>query len=96
MAGLGSATLTSSSIQYAINVIMTVPALIYVDRWGRRPTLMIGAALMMIWLFATAGIFATYSVAPYPGQFSSSAESMSITGPPAKAIIACSFLFVAR
>jgi len=94
MAGLGSATLTSSSIQYAINVAMTVPALVYVDRWGRRPTLLVGAALMMIWLFANAGIFATYSV-PANGRFASAAESMSITGPPSKAIIACSFLFVA-
>jgi len=94
MAGLGSATLTSSSIQYAINVVMTVPALIYVDRWGRRPTLLVGAVLMMIWLFANAGLFATYSV-PAKGKFSSAAESMSVTGPPSKAIIACSFLFVA-
>jgi len=95
MAGLGSNVLLPSSIQFIINVVMTVPALIYVDRWGRRPTLLIGAALMMTWLWANAGLLATYSVKPYPNQFSSASESMSITGRPAKAVIACTYLFVA-
>jgi hypothetical protein len=36
---------------------MTVPALIWMDRWGRRPMLLVGAALMMIWLFINAGTF---------------------------------------
>lgn len=61
MAGLtGNKLLLSSSIQYIINVLMTIPALLYVDRWGRRPTLLVGAALMMTWLFADAGILASY------------------------------------
>lgn len=61
MAGLtGNTLLVSSSIQYVINVAMTVPALLFVDRWGRRPTLLVGAALMATWLFANAGILATY------------------------------------
>lgn len=35
MAGYsGSANLLASSIQYIINVVMTVPALIWLDRWG--------------------------------------------------------------
>lgn len=51
---------------------------------------------MMTWLFANAGLFAVYSRPPTPGEFSSDAESMSITGAPSKAVIACSFLFVAR
>jgi len=37
MAGYsGNANLLASSIQYIINVIMTVPALLFLDRWGRR------------------------------------------------------------
>jgi len=52
MAGLkGNNLLVSSSIQYVINVVMTVPALLFMDRWGRRPTMMIGAALMATWMF---------------------------------------------
>ncbi len=42
MAGItGNIALISNGIQYVINVVMTVPALLYVDRWGRRPTLLI-------------------------------------------------------
>ena len=44
MAGLkGNNVLLSSSIQYIINIIMTIPALLWLDKWGRRPTLMVGA-----------------------------------------------------
>lgn len=58
MAGLkGNNVLLSSSIQYVINVAMTVPALIWMDRWGRRPMFLVGAALMMTWLFINAGTF---------------------------------------
>lgn len=95
MAGLGSNVLLPSSIQFILNVVMTVPALIYVDRWGRRPTLLIGAFLMALWLFINAGLFAHYGTKPTPGEFPSAAESISITGSPAKAVIACTYLFVA-
>lgn len=46
MAGYSGNANLLASIQYVINVIMTIPALIWVDRWGRRPTLLIGAFLM--------------------------------------------------
>ena len=39
---------------------MTVPALLYMDRWGRRNTLIVGAILMQIWLYANAGLLKTY------------------------------------
>jgi MFS family permease len=51
----GNNVLLSSSIQYVINVIMTIPALIWLDRWGRRLPLLVGAALMMTFLFIDAG-----------------------------------------
>lgn len=95
MAGLGSNVLVPSSIQFIINVVMTVPALLYVDRIGRRPVLLVGAFLMAVFLFINAALFAVYSRAPYPGEFASAAESMAITGAPAKAVIACTYLFVA-
>jgi len=97
MAGLtGNALLLSSSIQYVINVVMTVPALLFVDRWGRRPTLLVGAALMMTWLFANAGLLANYGEYAGPkGVDNIPAASTRITGPPSKAVIACSYLFVA-
>ncbi|MCJ1474843.1 hypothetical protein MMC13_003503 [Lambiella insularis] len=97
MAGLtGNNLLLSSSIQYIINVVMTIPALLYVDRWGRRPTLLIGALLMMTWLFADAGLLASYGQPAPPGGVGGTPEaSWSVTGPPSKAVIACSYLFVA-
>ncbi|POS86566.1 putative high-affinity glucose transporter [Erysiphe pulchra] len=95
MAGLGSNVLLSSSIQFIINVVMTVPALLYVDNWGRRPTLLIGAFLMMAILFTNACLLAIHGRKPYPGEFSNASESISISGAPAKGVIACTYLFVA-
>lgn len=74
---------------------MTVPALLWVDRWGRRPTLLVGAAFMAIWLFVNAGILGgegTY----VPGGVDNTPEaSTSVTGSASKGVIACSYLFVA-
>ncbi len=98
MAGLsGNNLLVSSSIQYVINVIMTVPALLYVDRWGRRPTLLLGAIGMMTWMFANAGLLKSYGHYAGPGGVGGKTPeaSWSVTGPPSKAVIACSYLFVA-
>lgn len=96
MAGYeGNTALLASSIQYIINVVMTVPALLYVDRWGRRPTLLIGAALMMIWMFANAGIMAAHGVVVPGGIRGVAEESMRLSGAPANGLIACTYLFVA-
>lgn len=97
MAGLtGNNLLVSSSIQYVINVFMTIPALLYVDHWGRRPTLLVGALLMMTWMFANGGLLKSYGHYAGPQGVNNTPEaSWSISGPPSKAVIACSYLFVA-
>ena len=97
MAGVkGDANLVASSIQYVINVVMTVPALLYVDRWGRRPTLLVGATLMMTWLFANAGILAAHGHWAGPDGVQHTPEaSWEVKGSASKAVIACSYLFVA-
>jgi MFS family permease len=97
MAGLtGNIGLVASSIQYVINVLMTIPALIFMDRWGRRPMFVIGAVLMMTWMFANAGLMASYGHAAPPGGIDNIAEqSWEIAGAPARAVIACTYLFVA-
>ncbi|KAK7422577.1 high affinity glucose transporter [Neonectria punicea] len=96
MAGYkGNANLLASSIQYIINVVMTVPALIWMDKWGRRPTLLIGATLMGTFMFANAGILAVHGTV-VPGGIDGVAEaSMSVSGSAAKGLIACTYLFVA-
>jgi MFS family permease len=96
MAGLkGNNLLVSSSIQYVINVVMTVPALLFVDRWGRRPTLLVGALLMATWLFANAGLLGKYGVYQPNGIDGVKEASTLVSGPASKAVIACSYLFVA-
>ncbi|KAL8916667.1 MAG: hypothetical protein Q9208_008367 [Pyrenodesmia sp. 3 TL-2023] len=92
----GSANLLASSIQYIINVLLTIPALLFIDRWGRRPTLLAGAALMMTFLFANAAILAAHGHYAGPdGVAHTPAASWIVSGTPAKAVIACSYLFVA-
>ncbi|EDU43577.1 AraJ Arabinose efflux permease [Pyrenophora tritici-repentis] len=97
MAGLsGNINLIASSIQYVINVLMTVPALLFMDRWGRRPMFVFGAVLMSAWMFANAGLMATYGEPAPPGGVDGIAEqSWKISGSPAWAVIACTYLFVA-
>ncbi|KAF4978633.1 hypothetical protein FZEAL_5036 [Fusarium zealandicum] len=96
MAGYsGNANLLASSIQYVINVVMTIPALIWMDRWGRRPTLLIGAALMAAWMLANAGILGAHGTVHPEGLDGVPEVSMTVTGARAKGLIACTYLFVA-
>lgn len=96
MAGYtGNTLLVSSSIQYVINVVMTVPALLWIDTWGRRRLLMAGSVLMMGWLFATSGLLASYGT---PIDNFEGDELIRITvydKSASKGLIACSYLFVA-
>jgi MFS family permease len=96
MAGLtGNTNLISSSIQYVINVTMTIPTLIYIDRWGRRPLLIWGAFLMALWMFIVGGVMGHYGN-PVSSIQGNSNLTWQVTGPPATAVIACTYLFVAR
>lgn len=97
MRGAGIADeLLTSSIQYIINVVMTLPAILYLDKFGRRPALLIGSFLMMTWLFTTGALQASYGV-PNPDETD---KDISWVVPRehsgvSKAIVACSYLFVA-
>lgn len=97
MAGLtGQTSLIASSINYVINVLVTVPALLFIDRIGRRVTLILGATSLAVWWFACAGLLASYGhPAPPGGVNGTPEESWQISGPASKAVIACSYLVVA-
>lgn len=97
MAGLsGTKNLTIASIQYIINVVMTVPALLFVDKLPRRHVMMAGSLLMAIWLFSTGGIMASKGHAVPGGLEGSPTITWVVEGSaPSKAIIALSYLFIA-
>ncbi|KAK9323602.1 general substrate transporter [Lipomyces orientalis] len=96
MAGYqGNVGLVSSSIQYVINVVMTVPALLFIDRWGRRPLLIYGACIMAVWLFAVSGLMASYGHWVPEVNGNTNIRWYVPGKPAAKAIIACNYLFVA-
>jgi len=95
MEGLGDNVLLPSSLSFVVNVVMIVPALIYIDPWGRRRTALVGAFLMMVGLIVNGALFGKYGKTPERNQFSSDAESMLVTGASATAIIVCTYLFVA-
>ncbi|KAK2776684.1 hypothetical protein FQN52_003431 [Onygenales sp. PD_12] len=97
MAGLtGNNTLLAASIQYVINVVMTVPALIFMDKWSRRRLMMAGSFLMAMWLFTEGALMATYGHAVPGGLNGVKSVTWVVTNPKAsRAIIACSYLFIA-
>lgn len=96
MAGYsGNSALLSSSVEYIINVFMTLPALLWQDRWGRRPTMLVGAFLMTVFMFANAGILAAQGTIIPMSERSSPEVSMSVSGAASKGLVACTYLFVA-
>ncbi|KAG5440374.1 hypothetical protein PCK2_000507 [Pneumocystis canis] len=96
MAGYkGSSNLLVSSIQYVLNVIMTIPALLFIDKWGRRATFIYGAVLMAILLYAESTFMAVggHYISDYDGN-ENIRWTMEANPNLAKAAIACSYLFV--
>jgi len=86
------ANLIADAVQYVLNVALTVPAIIYIDRWGRRPMLLWGSFFMGLWLFLVGGLMGGY------GSFTTldGARIWSIQGNDhvTKAVIVFSYLFV--
>ncbi|OBZ75357.1 High-affinity glucose transporter [Grifola frondosa] len=84
--------LIADSVQYVLNVALTVPAIIYIDKWGRRPMLLVGTMLMGFWLMLVGGLQGRFGAW---GEVDGS-RVWVITGHDAatKAIIVCSYLFV--
>jgi MFS family permease len=97
MRGAGIADeLLTASIQYIINVAMTLPAILYLDRIGRRPALLVGSFMMAVWLFTVGALQASYGN-PNPDKAD---KDISWIVPKehsavSKGIVACSYLFVA-
>ncbi|KAK0671869.1 general substrate transporter [Cercophora samala] len=91
--------LATASIQYVINVVMTLPAILFLDKWGRRPSLIFGSFGMMTWLFIS-GALQQYYGQPNTDE-TRTPDNGDITWivinnrPVSSAIVSCSYLFVA-
>ncbi|KAF2457858.1 high affinity glucose transporter [Lineolata rhizophorae] len=95
-ANIGDPLLTAS-IQYIINVALTLPAIIFLDKWGRRPTLLLGSFGMMTWLFISGALQGAYGEPNTLDDDSLSDISWVLVDHPSvsKAVVSCSYLFVA-
>jgi hypothetical protein len=91
--------LVTASIQYITKVALTLPAITYIDKWGRRPSMLVGSFFMVVFLFTSGVLQAVYG---RPNTDATRASSNSdITWivlnnyPVSSGIVACSYLFVA-
>ena len=84
--------LIADCVQYVLNLVLTIPAIMKIDSWGRRPMLLIGTLLMGFWLCLVGGLqghFGEWGI--IDGR-----RVWVITGYQhvTKAVIVCSYLFV--
>ncbi|KAI1077199.1 MFS sugar transporter-like protein [Whalleya microplaca] len=94
LAQIGSA-LSTASIQYVINVVLTLPCILFLDKFGRRPALILGAFFMMVFFFISGSLQAVYGM-PNDGRGSSDITWIVPDNKLASAaIVAMSYLFVA-
>lgn len=94
-AGIGDPLLTAS-IQYILNVVLTLPAILFLDVWGRRPSLLLGSFFMMVLLFIVGALEGIYGK-PNPGTDPKlGAITWVLQDRPevSKAVVAGSYLFV--
>lgn len=97
-ANVASPVLLTASVQYILNVALTLPAILYLDRFGRRPALLIGSFLMMTDLFIVGALQASYGVPNKDELITLSNSDISWiihnNSAVSKAIVALTYLFV--
>ncbi|KAF9931781.1 hypothetical protein FBU30_009585 [Linnemannia zychae] len=89
-----NANLQASSIQYVLNVVMTIPAILFIDRWGRRPVLLIGSLFMALWLFLIGGLMGKFGSPLVSEGNATTTWAIQNNDSASHAVIACSYLFV--
>ncbi|KAJ2360771.1 hypothetical protein H4S02_008736, partial [Coemansia sp. RSA 2611] len=69
------------AINGLVNVLATVPAILWIDRWGRRPTLLIGTVCIIIFYLALSLLMRSYdTLADASSQESAIFKSARSTG----------------
>ncbi|CAG8975100.1 hypothetical protein HYALB_00008940 [Hymenoscyphus albidus] len=90
--------LLTASIQYILNVLLTLPAILYLDKFGRRPSMLIGSFLMMAYLFVVGALQASFGQANTPELQDKNNKDISWIihdrKDVSKAIVAMTYLFV--
>ncbi|KAI1095683.1 general substrate transporter [Rostrohypoxylon terebratum] len=87
--------LSTAAIQYVLNVVLTLPAILFLDKVGRRPTFITGSLFQMVFLLIAGALLAIY------GQPNTNQDDSNITwivvdnAPVSSAVVASSYLFVA-
>ena len=93
--GIGNALL-ASSVQYILNTALTLPAILYLDKFGRRPALIFGFGFGSIFLYISGALQAVYG-SPNPKtdpQLDAISWVIQDNNAVGKGIIAMSYLFV--
>ncbi|KAH9993508.1 general substrate transporter [Russula compacta] len=84
--------LIADSVQYVLNVLFTVPAILYIDKWGRRPMLLFGTLSMAFFLFLVGGLQGHYG--DWGEVDGSRVWVINGHSSVTKGVIVCSYLFV--
>lgn len=75
---------------------MTVPAILFIDKWPRRRVMIAGSFLMAVFMFTEGALSAVYGHAVPGGLNGVTTVTWVVPHASAsKAIIACSYLFIA-
>lgn len=85
--------LIADSVNYVLNVVLTIPAIIFIDRWGRRPLLLGGFGFMGFFLMLVGGLqgkFGSWIDLDGSQVWSIPSDKGSVT----KGVIVCSYLAV--
>jgi MFS family permease len=87
--------LLTASIQYIINVALTLPAILYLDKWGRRPSMLLGSFGMMTFLFISGALQGAYGQANHDKNIEATWVIPKDKASVSKAVVTMSYLFVA-
>lgn len=98
-AGIGDSqesTLIASGVSYVLNVVMTVPAILFVDKWGRRPTMIFGALAMSAFLWIVGGLLTTgdWYIQNDPNQANYGKWAVTLPKTTTNAVVTFVYLFV--
>ncbi|CAG8570438.1 28580_t:CDS:10 [Dentiscutata erythropus] len=95
-AGLGdtSSSLLATGINGIVNMVATIPAILWIDTWGRKPTLTSGGILMGIFMLIVGIILAVHGTVYYDSAIGK--HSLHIDSPVSSySVIVLIYLFVA-